>query len=112
MSLKETWFQPKRGWGVNPYLLNAIPIIVMRSVEHVLSPSNYLLSDYKNKKISWKEFRIRFIGEMNNNERALKEMRRIKELAKEKDVYLICACSNERKECHRFILIDMINNLK
>ena len=35
----------------------------------------------------------------------------IKELSKEQDVYLICACHNKKKQCHRFILIEMINNL-
>ena len=109
--LKETSFHPKRGWDKNPYMENAIPIFVMRSTEHILSPSYSLLNDYKSGKINWKEFSIRYIGEMQN-ERCKREMLKIKELANKKDVYLICACNNERKECHRFILMELINKIK
>ena len=108
--LKETYFNQYKGWGtIIPK--NSIPINVMRSNGSILSPSYSLLNDWKDKKISWYNYTKRFIEEIQSNPEALQLMKDIKELSKEQDVYLICACHNKKKQCHRFILIEMINNL-
>lgn len=84
-------------------------IIVMRTKGHLLSPSWKLLNDYRAKKITWDEYIIRFKNEMNNVQ-CENEMKKIKELSKHKDVYLVC---HERTyPCHRFILIELINSLE
>ncbi len=106
--LKETYFDQRKGWGVNPYLNNGVPEIVMRNVNHVLSPSLELLNDYKKKRITWSAFVLKYHYEMDND-RCKKEMLRIKKLAEEKDVYLICACHNKEKHCHRYVLLELIN---
>lgn len=101
--LKETYLANMRNLPEN-----AEKIVVTRSSGHVLSPSWDLLNDYKSKKINWEEYTKRFNQEMKKDE-CIASMRKIKWLAKEKDVYLICY--EKAGHCHRFLLIDMINKL-
>ncbi len=83
-------------------------INVTRSAGSVLAPSWDTLNLYKAKKITWDGYIERFLREMDNPvSRA--EMMRIGNLAKTKDVYILCF---ERKgNCHRFLLVDMINEM-
>jgi len=76
----------------------------------ILSASKELLYDYKYGRIKWREFEVRFRKEILNNPKAVAELNRLKELSKEKDVYLMCYEKNY--PCHRFILIDLIKELK
>ncbi len=104
--LLETWLgnlpNVKRS---NP---NAEMIEVTRSKGSVLSPSWELLNAYKAGKITWDEYIERFKKEMDNP-KSMEEMLRIGELARKKDVYLVCF---ERKgHCHRFLLVDMIKGM-
>jgi len=87
---------------------DAIKVRVARP--SVLSASKELLYDYKGGRISWPEFENIFRKEILSNPKALAELKRLKELSKEKDVYLICYEKNY--PCHRFILIDLIKELK
>jgi uncharacterized protein YeaO (DUF488 family) len=83
-------------------------IEVTRSVGHILSPSKELLYLYKDKRIDWDEYVRLFLKEMAKPE-CIAEMKRIGELAKTRDVYLVCY---ERVgHCHRFLLMDMIAKL-
>jgi uncharacterized protein YeaO (DUF488 family) len=75
-----------------------------------LAPSLTLLDDYKQYKINWDEFKARFYEEMNNTI-SIKSMKEIKEMSKDKDIYLVC-WEGPGKNCHRFILIDIINNME
>lgn len=87
---------------------NAGIIVVMRGRGHILSPSWPLLNGYLAKKVSWDEYVERFVKEMENP-RCINEMQRNGELARTKDVYLVC---QERiGHCHRFLLVDMIRKL-
>ncbi|MDP2753521.1 MAG: DUF488 family protein [Nitrospirota bacterium] len=61
-------------------------------------------------RISWEEYKERFRNEMLSSV-ARTIMKDIKMLSKDVDVYLICSCHNTENHCHRFILIDMINQL-
>ena len=106
MSLKESYLgNVENVKKMNP---GAELIEVTRSAGSVLGPSWALLNDYKAKKITWDGYIERFVKEMNNPvSRA--EMLRIGNLAKTRDVYLVCF---ERVgNCHRFLLVDMINAL-
>jgi uncharacterized protein YeaO (DUF488 family) len=76
----------------------------------VLSASKELIADYKEGRISWQEFEVRFRKEILDNPKAVTELNRLKEISQTKDVYLICYEKNY--PCHRFIPIDLINNLK
>jgi len=86
----------------------AVIIDVTRRAGSVLSPSWILLNAYKAKNIDWDGYVSRFVKEMENPvSRA--EMLRIGELARTKDVFLVCF---ERVgHCHRFLLVDMINKM-
>ena len=83
----------------------AVIIDVTRRAGSVLSPSWILLNANKAKNIDWDGYVSRFVKEMDNPvSRA--EMLRRGELAKTKEVYLVCF---ERVgNCHRFLLVDMI----
>lgn len=86
---------------------DAIKVRVARP--SVLSASKELFNDYKKRKINWEEFEVRFRKEILDNPNAIAELKRLKELSQEKDVYLICYEKNY--PCHRFILIDLIKEL-
>ena len=107
--LKETYHNPYKGWGEQPPA-DVVVIHVMRNHGHVLSPSRKLLNYYQLKRISWDQFVFRFREEMNNDF-CKSVMKVIKERSKEVDVYLVCACYNKEKRCHRFILMDMIEKM-
>ncbi len=93
-------------WNTLPH--DAIKVRVARP--SVLSASKELLNDYKKGRIPWQEFEARFRKEIRGNPKALAELKRLKTLSKENDVYLICYEKNY--PCHRFILIDLINELQ
>jgi uncharacterized protein YeaO (DUF488 family) len=106
MSLKETYLgNVENVKKANP---DAVLIDVTRRAGSVLSPSWGMLNEYKAGKITWDGYASRFVKEMDNPvSRA--EMLRIGELARTKDVYLVCF---ERVgHCHRFLLLDMVENL-
>lgn len=104
---------------------DAIKIRVARP--HILSPSQKLLSDYKNyeerylkngntknlaRERAWTltNYKIRYETEIMSNPKSVKELYRIRDLAKEKDVYLLCY--EKDFPCHRFILLEIIGNCK
>ncbi len=87
----------------------AIKIVTTRSAGHMLSPSWALLNDYKNGKVDWAGYVKIFYREMDNSA-CVTVMREIKKLAETRDVYLICY-EAPGKNCHRYILMEMINNI-
>jgi uncharacterized protein YeaO (DUF488 family) len=87
---------------------DAIKVRVARP--SVLSASKELFDDYKKGKINWDEFEIRFRKEIFSNQKAMTELKRLKQLSQKKDVYLICY--EKKYPCHRFILVDLIEELK
>ena len=107
--LKQTFYNRYKGWGEKPPS-NAMTINVTRSAGYLLSPSYELLMDYKNKRINWDQYVVRFKKEMYNDA-CRTEMMRIKDLSKVQDVYLVCVCWNKDKKCHRYLLIDMIEKM-
>lgn len=88
---------------------DSVKIVVTRSAGHILSPSWALLNDYKNGRIDWEEYTKRFYREMDNPACAA-IMREIKKIAEKRDVFLICF-EAPGKNCHRYLLINMINRL-
>lgn len=88
---------------------DAVKIVVTRTAGSVLSPSWDLLKDYKNGKINWDGYVERFKQEMNNDT-CIAEMMKIKLMSKNRDIYLVCY--EKSYPCHRFLLVDMINNLR
>lgn len=72
-----------------------------------LSPSNDTLNEYKNNKITWEEYIIRFYADIYNDE-SLDDLMDIKQLLKSgEDVTLICYEKNEQN-CHRYLLGEIL----
>ena len=78
-----------------------------------LAPSVEVLNDYKDSKKTksdWDLYRLRYLEEMNNAS-AKEAMLKITREAASKPVFLFCHCGpKEGKQCHRFLLLDLINN--
>ncbi len=109
MAIHETYCNRYEGWRdqIKP---EGEVIFIKRSDGHVLSPSIRLLQAWQNRKetgMTWDEYTNQFLKEMQSRE-AQKEIERIAKLAQEKEVWLVCSCSNKRNECHRFIVMDLI----
>src|SRR5659263_122810 len=106
MSLKETYLgNVENVKKANP---DAVLIDVTRRTGSVLSPSWDMLNEYFARKITWDGYISRFVKEMDNPvSRA--DMLRIGELARTRDVYLVCF--EKKGNCHRFLLVDMIKGL-
>ena len=102
--LKEGYLAKKK-----TYPKGEIHIVVTATAKSILAPSWDLLNDYKDGKVDWDEYVRRFTVEMMTNPEAIQVMRRIKELAKTKDIRLICY--EKQYPCHRYILIYLINEL-
>lgn len=69
------------------------------------------ISESEARKKAWKQtdFEKRFRKEIKSKPEVIDRLKEIKKLAENKDVYLYCYCG--KYPCHRFILIDIIENL-
>jgi hypothetical protein len=93
----------------------------------IFSPSEALLSEFNEwkwklikkgnseadaRKKAWDQthFEQRYRAMIASQPEVLKQLAEIKTLSETKDVYLYCYCG--KKPCHRFILLDIINNMK
>jgi uncharacterized protein YeaO (DUF488 family) len=102
--LKETYMAELKA-GLPP---GAMAVVVTRNRGHVLSPSWALLNDYKANRVTWEEYDRRFRIEMAAPA-AVAEMKRLKKLAKDQDVYLVGY--EKEPPCHRFILLDLMSGM-
>lgn len=93
--------------------------VVTRTSKSVLAPSVQLLIDagiYKKKdgsrnpRMPFSQYKPLFIQEMMRNEKAIERMKELIEIAKTRDVFLICACKNPL-ECHRSLIAKIMNKL-
>lgn len=84
-------------------------IVVTRTAHSVLAPSQSLLNTYKNGQIEWKEYERQFKIEMEKPECQMM-IGLIVGFLYWTNVRLICY--EKKYPCHRFILIDMIKEMK
>jgi uncharacterized protein YeaO (DUF488 family) len=87
----------------------SIPKGIMIERWMALAPSYGLLNDYKRKTIDWDVYTQRFTYQMRNDPLAQTQIKEIKQLAQDQDIYLVC-WEGPDKNCHRHLLVDMINN--
>jgi len=71
-----------------------------------LAPSKELLKSYKNKKITWTQFRLAFLKELTSDE-AKGELDKLAKLARTKNVTLLCY-EKEGERCHRHIVKALV----
>lgn len=74
-----------------------------------LAPSYELLRDWRDHRITWEEYAARFREEILSSPEALAALRHIIDLARTKDVYLICW--EKSPPCHRYILLDLAEEI-
>jgi uncharacterized protein YeaO (DUF488 family) len=70
-----------------------------------LSPSVKLLNDWNDGKISWKEYKKRFLEEISAQQDIIKEMAKS---AKRGTITLICKEPEDDPHCHRHLLKKLI----
>jgi len=70
-----------------------------------LAPSKELLFDWKNKKISWDEYTIRYHEEMSSQNKVIRELAN---RAKRGTIALLCFEKEGDPCCHRHLLKDLI----
>jgi hypothetical protein len=104
---------------------NAIKIPV--GYPSLFSPSEELLAEFNEwkwkliqkgntesvaRKKAWEhtDFEQRYRAMVTSKPEVLKQLAEIKTLSETQDVYLYCYCG--KKPCHRFILLDIIKNMK
>ncbi|HUF54438.1 MAG TPA: DUF488 family protein [Dehalococcoidia bacterium] len=72
----------------------------------VLGPSRELLAAYRSGQISWTDYRMRFLDEMDG-EAQRAEIHRLAKLARSETITILCVCDDPEK-CHRWLLRDLI----
>lgn len=72
-----------------------------------LAPSKELLKGYKCGIFSWEVFEEDFIDEMRKSIESSKELSRITEASKTKNITLLCYERDEH--CHRYLVKDLIS---
>ena len=80
------------------------PPFVMEWVRDV-SPSKDLLLDWKNKRISWEEYRQRYHEEMQNQQNKIQDLAN---RAKHSTITLLCFEKENDPHCHRHLLKKLI----
>ncbi len=71
-----------------------------------LAPTRILLHEFKAGEISWGDYKERYLKEISNPE-AEKEIDRLKNLALESTITVMCIC-REESQCHRSLLKALI----
>ena len=83
--------------------------VITRTAKSCLSPSWELLNDVKGNKISFEEYKERFLKEIRENPKAKKRIEELREIAKDKVVFLVCYEKFPYKQnCHRIIVKKVI----
>jgi len=70
-----------------------------------LAPRKELLRDWKNKRISWEEYTVRYHKEMRRQQEAIKELAK---KAKRGTITLLCFEREDDPCCHRHLLKKLI----
>ncbi len=78
-----------------------LDITIKNSPKHVLAPTWDLVMGLKNSKITWEQYESGYLKLLNERLKTRRaEFVSIIEMSRDKDVYLICFCPDERI-CHR-----------
>lgn len=80
--------------------------------EKNLSPSPFILENYKNGKWDWEKYVERFKRELRINHVKMSELARVALASAEGEtIRLLCYEKGEDRKCHRFILLDILEAL-
>lgn len=87
---------------------NALRVRVCRPSH--LGPSVELLHDWKEGKITWEEYKQRYIEQLMGDNIAINDLFTIASYAGMRDVYLYCY-EKDKTHCHRSILLQVIRHM-
>lgn len=85
--------------------------VITRTAKSELSPSRELLSIAKDRKMDFETYKKLFLEEILSNPDALIRIGELRQIAKEKVVYLICY-ELDASKCHRSIVKEIIMHPK
>jgi uncharacterized protein YeaO (DUF488 family) len=60
------------------------------------------------KKLNWSVYKKRFLSEIKNNPAALDEIKELGQMSRDQVVTLLCHCIGMDKDCHRFIIQELV----
>jgi uncharacterized protein YeaO (DUF488 family) len=91
---------------------NVVDITVKNNRNHVLAPTWELVMGFKNGKISWKEYKEKYIELLNHRFKTRKEeFEPLIQMAQTKEIYwFVCFCKDENF-CHRKLAKEFIERL-
>ena len=72
-----------------------------------LAPSKKLLKDWKDGKITWQQYELRYSAEMRDQQEVIQELAN---LAASGIITLLCFEKEDNPHCHRHLLKKMIEN--
>lgn len=81
--------------------------VITRMEESCLSPSWALLNYAKEYKISFEEYKERFLRELKKRPFALEKLRNLKRIGKDRVIFLVCL-EKDASKCHRSIVKDIL----
>ena len=84
--------------------------VITRTAGSVLSPSWELLTALKLNRISFEWYKKRFLEEISENPEAKKRINELREIAKDKVVFLVCF-EKDPNVCHRSIVKKVIERV-
>jgi uncharacterized protein YeaO (DUF488 family) len=73
----------------------------------ILGPTRDLLRGFKDGVISWEEYEVRYVAEMQDEAHQV-EIARLAEAAARETVTVMCVCKDDA-QCHRRLLRDLID---
>ena len=82
--------------------------VITRTAKSVLAPSWELLELLKKHLIFFEEYKELFIKEIRENPEALKRIEELREIGKERLLFLVCY-EKDQSICHRSIVKEIIN---
>lgn len=84
--------------------------VITQTAKSCLSPSKCLLNYAKENEISFKEYEKLFVKEIKKNPEAKKRINELREIAKDKVVFLVCF-EKDPSVCHRSIVKKIIERI-
>jgi len=85
-----------------------LDITIKNAKGHVLAPTWDLVMGLKDGKITWAQYESGYLKLLNERLKTRRsEFVSIVEMARDKDVYLICFCTDERI-CHRRLAMEFL----
>lgn len=81
--------------------------VITRMEESLLSPSWELLNYAKENKISFEEYKERFLKELKQRPFVVEKLRTLKRIGKDRLIFLVCF-EKDASKCHRSIVRDIL----